>query len=102
MRKGQQAVTGPRGSPPSVVLEKLLARSESPPFSPKALCPVRLADIAWVWWHTVTRSSYKEQKAARGQPCSPLSRIFTQALEAADEGRRHCSLSRLLFLWLAS
>lgn len=39
VRKGQQAVTGPRGSPPSVILAKLLARSRARPSSQRPCAP---------------------------------------------------------------
>lgn len=84
-------------------LRKAPGQVGEPALLPKGPVPRAAGrDIAWVWWHMVTRSSYKEQKAARGQPCSPLTRIFTHALEATYHARCHFSFSRLLFLWLAS
>lgn len=91
---GLSSVCHPRKAPGQVGEPALLPKGPVPRAAGR--------DIAWVWWHTVTRSSYKEQEAARGQPCSPLPRILTQAPEATCRARCHFSFSRLLFLSLAS
>lgn len=69
---GLSSICHPRNAPGQVGEPALLPKGPVPRAAGR--------DIAWVWWHTVTRSSYEEQKAARGQPCSPPPPAFSHAL----------------------